>query len=338
LNDLIERKIYLTKGEVDGGKWKGIVKKHFGVEYKDKSCTWDSSNEPDGTISVTATVKKGAIAPWRKGPMGFTMKVWTLIEKILAFGGVRTLYLYGPPGVGKTYAAYHYGRIGHGFYACTLTDETSAAELRGHFIFKGGDAIWHDGPFVRAMREGKRLVINEITNASSDVLALLFPILESFETACLTLPNGETIKPAEGFHVIATDNRSPDLLPEALQDRFMAYVEVKDTHPSALDGIDDDLKSVAKQTIGEGDRLISARGWHSLNVLRKEFGTDDACGLAFGLTRGRRVCDALKLALEERALKEENKRRKADERVRKSEELAERVAEEDAAEEEATRG
>jgi hypothetical protein len=251
-------------------------------------------------IVITNATEEALKKHRRKGTMKFTMSIWELIEKLLAFGGIRTLYLYGPPGVGKTFAAYHYGRIGHGFYAVTLTDETSAAELRGHFIFKGGDAIWHDGPFVRAMREGRRLVINEITNASSDVLALLFPVLESFETACLTLPSGETVRPAEGFHVIATDNRSPEMLPEALQDRFMAYVEVKSMHPKALDGIDEDLKAVAQQTIGEGDRLISARGWHALNILKNEFGMSDACGLAFGLTRGSRINDALTLALEEK--------------------------------------
>jgi MoxR-like ATPase len=231
--------------------------------------------------------------------MYFSINRWDLIEKILAFEHIRTLYLFGPPGVGKTFSAYHYGRVGKGFYAVTLTDETSAAELRGHFIFKGGDAIWHDGPFVRAMREGKRLVINEITNASSDVLALLFPILESFETACLTLPSGETVKPANGFHVVATDNRAPELLPEALQDRFMAYVEVTETHPKALEALSKDLQKVAAQTIGDGDRLISARGWHSLDILRKEFGLNDACGLAFGLQRGDTIKDALVLALEE---------------------------------------
>ncbi len=229
--------------------------------------------------------------------MHFSMPTWELIEKLLEFTGIRTLYLHGPPGVGKTYSAYHYGRVARGFYAITITEETSAAEMRGHFIFKGGDALWHDGPFVRAMREGKRLVVNEITNASADVLALFFPILESFETACLTVPSGETIKPAEGFHVVATDNRSPELLPEALQDRFMAYVEVTETHPNALDGIDEDLKKVAKQTIGEGDRLISARGWHALNTLKNEFGLADACGLAFGLARGERIHDALTLAM-----------------------------------------
>jgi MoxR-like ATPase len=232
--------------------------------------------------------------------MKFTTDPWTIIEQLLSFIGLRTLYLHGPPGVGKTYAGYHYGRIQRGVYAVTLTDETSAAELRGHFIFKGGDAVWHDGPFVRAMREGARLVINEISNASADVLALLFPVLESFETARLTLPSGETVTPSEGFHVVATDNRSPEQLPEALQDRFMAYVELTTMHPRALDTISDELREIARQTIGDGDRMISARGWKHLQELSNAFEMHDACRLAFGMERGHMIADAITLAREKK--------------------------------------
>src|SRR5437667_8947398 len=111
-------------------------------------------------------------------------KQWVLVIRVLE-SLIRTIYIFGPTGVGKTYAAFNFGRVQNGFYSVTLTEETSAAELRGHFIVKGGDAVWHDGPFIRAMREGKRLVLNEISNANADVLAMLFPILESWETAQL---------------------------------------------------------------------------------------------------------------------------------------------------------
>jgi Holliday junction resolvasome RuvABC ATP-dependent DNA helicase subunit len=231
--------------------------------------------------------------------MQFSKPAWTMVEEVLESDAVRTFYLWGPPGGGKTYAGYHHGRIQAGFYAITLTDETTAAELRGHYIFKGGDAVWHDGPFVRAMREGKRLVINEITNASSDVLALLHPILEDFSTAMLTLPNRETIKPAAGFHVVATDNRAPEMLPEALKDRFDCCIHVEETNPEAYKVLPDDLRKVAQATIGDPDRRISARGWIALDRLRKQFGLGDACRLVFGLERGRMIHDALVVAMSE---------------------------------------
>jgi midasin (ATPase involved in ribosome maturation) len=243
--------------------------------------------------------------------MKFTTNPWSVMEEALAFESLRTMFVWGPPGIGKTYAGYHSGRIKRGVYAVTLTDETSAAELRGHFIFKGGDTVWHDGPFTRAMREGARLVINEISNASADVLALLFPVLESFETARLTLPNGETVRPSSGFHVIATDNRSPEQLPEALQDRFMAYIEVTEMHPDALTGVSPELIAVARQTIGEGDRLVSARGWKHLEILSKKFCLHDACRMAFGMERGSMIADALTVALRKQAEEVQEKALKA---------------------------
>jgi hypothetical protein len=224
---------------------------------------------------------------------------WELLEHALTLDlpATRVIYVWGPPGVGKTYGAYNFGRIVNGFYACTLTDETSAAELRGHFIFKGGDALWHDGPFVRAMREGKRLVINEVGNANADVLAMLFPILESAKTAELTLPTGETIQPAAGFHVVCTDNCPPDQLPEALDDRFGVYVRVSEPHPDAIASIHPQLREFAVTSAGlDPDRRVSARGWLSLQSLIPAFGLEAACNLTFGPDRGPLLCESILMA------------------------------------------
>jgi MoxR-like ATPase len=233
---------------------------------------------------------------------------WALVMEVLDCIWIRTVFIYGPPGTGKTYAGLHIGRVGQGVYCVTLTVETSAAELRGHFIFKGGEAVWHDGPFVRAMREGKRLVINELTNASADVLALLFPILESPETAELTLPSGETVRPAPGFHVVATDNYAPDRLPGPLQDRFVAFLRVTQPHPDALAELADDLRELAESTERiTDDRYMSARVWRNLHLLTPLFGLKTACLLVLGPERGQMVFDAIQLALATKKKKDRKK-------------------------------
>jgi MoxR-like ATPase len=226
-------------------------------------------------------------------------QVWQLVERVLGSALARVVYLYGPPGTGKTFAAYRYGRVQTHPYCITLTEETSAAELRGFYLLKGTDGVWHDGPFVRAMREGARLVINEISHASADVLALLFPIFESAETARLTLPTGETITPAPGFHVIVTDNAPPDRLPEPLQDRFSAILRVLEPHPDALADLDPELRALAETALAISDeqRRISARGWKHLQAWKDEVGLELACKLVLGPDRGQMLWDAIQLAL-----------------------------------------
>ncbi len=222
---------------------------------------------------------------------------WPLIERVLASEGLGRIYIYGPSGIGKTQAAYLSGRIQRGVYACTLTQETPAAELRGTYLPRGDTLAWHDGPVMRAMKEGARLVLNEISHASDDALAFLYPVLEQPETARLTLPTGETVTPAPGFHVVVTDNLSPDGLPAALQDRFDATLEINEPHPSALARLSDALREVARRSFAlDDERRLSVRRWLTLDRLRHDLGLEDACLVVFGAERGSQVFDALALA------------------------------------------
>ena len=226
---------------------------------------------------------------------------WQLIARVLASPLVRTVYIYGPPGTGKTYAALRMGRVGKHPYSITLTEDTAAAEMRGFYLLKGTDGVWHDGPFVRAMREGARLVINELSHAAADVLALLYPVLESFETARLTLPTGETISPAPGFHVVVTDNFPPDRLPEPLQDRFVAILEVLEPHPDAFANLDPELRVLAESAAAISDeRRLSARRWQNIQALKDEFGLEQTCKLCCGPERGQMLFDAIQVALADR--------------------------------------
>lgn len=222
---------------------------------------------------------------------------WPFVERCLATPLIRTVYFHGPPGVGKTWSAYHTGRVEDGVYAITLTEETPASELRGFWTPRGGELVWQDGPFVAAMREGARLVVNEISHASPDVLALLYPVLESRETARLTLPTGETVAPAPGFHVICTDNEPPHALPPALRDRFDCVIEIDAPHPDALARLSPPVRRAALQTFDlEPERAVSLRSWLTLEVLKEELGLRDACIAVFGAERGRHVHEAMTVA------------------------------------------
>jgi len=225
---------------------------------------------------------------------------WAFVERILDVEAVRTIYLYGRPGVGKTYAAYHKGRRRRGLYAITLTQDTAAAELRGHWVPCKGDFVWKDGPFTAALREGARLVVNELSHAPPDVLALLHPVLESVETARLTLPTGETVQPAAGFHAICTDNQPPDELPEALRDRFDAVLRIDEPHPEALARLVPSLRRAALRTFDlEPERAVSLRDWLTIQKLGEALGMRDACTAVFGPERGRHIHDAIVLAGED---------------------------------------
>lgn len=232
---------------------------------------------------------------------GDARKRWERLKRLLATEIVRTIFVWGPPGVGKTWAAYNHGHLDRGVYAVTLTDDTSAAELRGHFVLRGSDTQWHDGVFVGAMRRGARLVINEISHANADVLAQLYPLLESPETASLSLPTGETVTPAAGFRVICTDNNGLEQLPEALQDRFVARVHLLEPPDEALARLRPEFRVLAEAGLSiPDDRRISLRAWLALELLEPLFGLEDACAAIFEDERGAMIHDAIRLGLTRR--------------------------------------
>jgi MoxR-like ATPase len=231
--------------------------------------------------------------PSRSSKVATITTDWTFTENLLRSENVRTAYIWGPPGLGKTYASYHVGLRGP-LYALTLTEETPAAELRGFYRPKGREMPWYDGPATLAMREGARLVINELTHGAPDVLSFLHPLLENPDTARVTLPTGETVRPAPGFQLLCTDNLPPEDLPEALRDRFDCILEIRQPHPEAILQLDENLREPALRSFDlDADRRISLRGWLSVQRLSREFGTEAACLAVFGPGRGAQIYDGL---------------------------------------------
>ncbi len=264
--------------------------------------------------------------------MSIEMKpCWDLANLILDTNG--NLLFYGPPGTGKTRQATQFGiNDPDDVITITLTEETPAAELKGHFIVKDRDFIWHDGLVVQAWKLGKRLVINEIDHASGDVFTILMAALDDPQVASLTLPITDefgqpmTVRPQPGYHAIATMNGVPDDLPEALRDRFPAKVNINEAHPDAIASLPTDLQEPARNSVGVEDGRVSVRSWFSFAALREQIRDEEAAAqLVFG-TQYQEVLNAMRIAEERDA---EAEAHAEEERLE-----AERIAEEERLEEE----
>ena len=226
-------------------------------------------------------------------------KQWNLLSAALECATLRTLFVHGPPGTGKSFGAYTIGLRGRPLFAVTLTEDTPAAELRGHYI-PGADGrfAWHHGPGAQAFIDGGRLVVNEISHAAPDVQSLLYALGDSPDTARITLPTGETILPAPGFQLILTDNAGPEQLPAALRDRMDGTVKIETPNPVAILKFPEVLRSAiwTCATIGDESRRVSLRSWDAIGrLLNGGMLLEDAVRLALP-ENGQEVLDAFRIA------------------------------------------
>jgi MoxR-like ATPase len=225
------------------------------------------------------------------------MNSWELFNKVV--GTSDRILLYGIPGTGKTYQATKVNvPTDKEVYSTTLTIDSTASEMIGHYIPNDtGTFDWNDGVAIKAWREGTRLVINEIDHAGPDVSSVLHAILDDADIARLTLPNKkkETVTPSKGFSVIATMNGTPDMLPEALADRFGVKININSVHPDAIKSLPEKYRTVYSER-DENNIPPSIRSWKEFSKL-VDAGVDlrSSATVCFGNDYAEDVVEAIEL-------------------------------------------
>jgi nitric oxide reductase NorQ protein len=84
------------------------------------------------------------------------------------------LLLKGPTGCGKSrFVEAMAAAVGRPLVTVACNDETTATDLLGRWLVRGGDTVWQDGPVTRAVRSGAVLYLDEIAEAREDVIVVL---------------------------------------------------------------------------------------------------------------------------------------------------------------------
>lgn len=214
---------------------------------------------------------------------------------MLAADFLPPIYVHGPPATGKTWLCLNVFPKEPPI-AVTLHRGQPIEELRGMYVPSGSGFQWQDGPIMTAMRNGRTLVINEMGEASDDVISLLYAVLDRPESSAYTLPTGEAVKPAKGFRVIATGNADPSQLPEAIRSRFPIRFYASEPNPEAVGNLPSEIRGSAMATmVQDASRAVDPRQWQAWLDLRALVGEDKAFELVFA-DSARSIQDACKVA------------------------------------------
>ncbi len=114
------------------------------------------------------------------------------------------LMLKGPTGCGKTRFVEHMAaRLGRPLITVPCHDDTSAADLLGRWLVRGGDTVWQDGPVTRAVRSGAILYLDEVAEARPDVIVAIHPLSDHRRSLSVDRHGEELLAPDEFMLVVS---------------------------------------------------------------------------------------------------------------------------------------
>ena len=223
---------------------------------------------------------------------------WQMFEDAIT-NGIDRVVLYGPSGIGKTFAGLTMGDTTGGAFRLVCTEDMTNMDVTGAFMPSADKGFqWMNGSAIKAWEGngivGGRLIVDEVDKASGDVFATLLAMLDSPESATWEHPEtGRIVRPREGFTAIMTTNvENMGELPTALTDRFPIKIRINEPHPNALLRLSPELRQFAVRMADAGERRISLRAFIAYDQLRKGLGDERASQLTFG-DRSQSILDAI---------------------------------------------
>jgi len=123
-----------------------------------------------------------------------------------SYANCLPLLIKGPTGCGKSrFIEAMAQEVGRPLITVACNDDTSATDLLGRYLVKGGDTVWEDGPLTRAVKAGAILYLDEIAEAREDVIVIIHPLTDHRRQVYLDRRN-ETLSAPKEFMLVVSFN------------------------------------------------------------------------------------------------------------------------------------